>query len=92
MLVCDSAYVNTLTYENGGVTIKGSNNKKLDLDGTADRLRYYTNGSVQLYKLVESDNADLYAQTFLSTLQDNICSVTNEGVVETVKADRKSVV
>ncbi len=63
----DSALVNTLSYSDGAVTIAGSGGRHLSFntDG-AGRFRYYTSGSVQLYRLVESSNAISYAETFLA--------------------------
>ena len=67
LLESDSALVNTLSYSDGAVTIAGAGGRKLNLntDGNG-RFRYYTNGSVQLYKLKESNNAIAYAETFLA--------------------------
>lgn len=60
----DSPLVNTLSYSDG-VSIAGSGGRKLMLNTTADRFRYYASGTVQLYKLKQSSHADEYAQTFL---------------------------
>ncbi len=69
LTVSDNALVNTLSYSDGAVIIAGSGGRHLTFnDGGEGRFRYYTNGTVQLYKLKASDNADAYAQLFLSTL------------------------
>ena len=65
MLVSDSAVVNTLSITESNVTITGTNTYQLQLNTTGDRFRYYSSGTVQLYKKVESSAGDLYAQTFL---------------------------
>lgn len=79
MLVSDTALVNTLSYsdDDGATVIAGSNSNKyqLTLNTAGDRFRYYASGTVQLYKLVESDNADAYAQTFLGAFT---CDATGE--------------
>ena len=66
MNVSDAALVNTLSISGNNVTIAGSSSSyQLTFNTTGDRFRYYTSGTVQLYKLVVSDNADAFAQTFL---------------------------
>lgn len=68
MNVSDSAIANTLSFSSGDITIAGSGSGasyQLTFNTTSNRFRYYTSGTVQLYKLVESDNADAFAQTFL---------------------------
>ncbi|GEM_PF-5032353 len=66
MNVSDAALVNTLSISGNNVTIAGSSSSyQLTFSTTGDRFRYYTSGTVQLYKLVVSDNADAFAQTFL---------------------------
>lgn len=79
MLVSDTALVNTLSYsdDDSATVIAGSNSNKyhLTLKTDGDRFRYYASGTVQLYKLVESDNADAYAQTFLGAFT---CDATGE--------------
>ena len=75
MLVSGSALVNTIEYSDGdsATIIKGTNEYHLRISaGTGtSRFRYYSNGNVQLYKLVESSNADAYAQTFLGAFTCN---------------------
>ena len=71
MNVSDSAIANTLSFSSGDVTIAGSGSGasyQLTFNTTGNRFRYYGSGTVQLYKLVESDNADAYAQTFLGAI------------------------
>ena len=68
MLVSNSPIVNTLSYDNGESIINGTNGYGLTLKTTGDRFRYYSGGTVQLYKLVESNKADEYAQEFLRIL------------------------
>ena len=66
-LTCsDTALVNTLSFSSGNVTISGAGGRNLTLntDGNG-RFRYYTSGTVKLYRLKASDNADAYAQLFL---------------------------
>ena len=68
MLVSAEALKNTLSCSAGDSEIVGTNEYKLTFNTTGDRFRYYASGTVQLYKLIESDAADTYAQSFLSTL------------------------
>ena len=64
----DTPLVNTISYADSAVTIAGAGGRQLTLnsDTAANRFRYYQSGTVQLYKLVTSSEADDYAQTFLS--------------------------
>ena len=73
MLVSDTALVNTLSISGSNVSIAGTNSYSLSLNTTGDRFRYYSGGTVQLYRLKSSDVADVYAQLFLDTLQNKIC-------------------
>ena len=68
--------VNTISISGSDVTIQGSGGRNLSLntDGNA-RFRYYTSGTVQLYRLKVSDNADAYAQLFLGAFT---CDSTGE--------------
>ena len=77
MLVSDTALVNTLSYEDGATIIAGnnSNHYHLTFNNSGDRFRYYSSGSVQLYKLKESSNAIAYAETFLAAFT---CDATGE--------------
>ena len=69
MDVSATALKNTLSISGNDVTISGeSSGRKLSFSTTGNRFRYYGSGTVQLYKLVESDNADAYAQTFLGAI------------------------
>lgn len=71
LTLSDTALLNSISLSDGLVTIAGSGGKSLKLDTAGDRFRYYTSGTVQLYKLVESENADAYAQTFLGAFTCN---------------------
>lgn len=66
LTVSDTALVNTLSISGEDVTIAGSGGRHLSLntDGSG-RFRYYQSGTVKLYRLKESDNADAFAQLFL---------------------------
>ena len=68
MLVSAEALKNTLSYSTDASVITGTNGYGLTFNTTGDRFRYYSGGTVQLYKLIESDAADTYAQSFLATL------------------------
>lgn len=72
----DSALVNTLTINGIDVTILcPAGEKGLTLSVVSGQFRYYSNATVQLYKLVQSSEASSYADLFLSSLS------TGEGAV-----------
>ena len=71
MLVSETALVNTLAHDGSGVAISGTNDYHLTFNTDGDRFRYYSSGNVKLYKLVESDNADEFAQKFLAAFTCN---------------------
>lgn len=72
----DTALVNTLAYSDGGVVISGSGGRQLNFNTDGEgRFRYYTSGKVQLYKLVESDDASDFADMFLETLSTGASAV-----------------
>lgn len=93
MDVSDSALLNTLAFADGEVTVSGSSTgRKLSFNTTGNRFRYYSSGTVKLYKLVESSEASSYADMFLETLSTGataVCQVTQEGIVQTNLADLK---
>lgn len=72
----DTALVNTLAYSGSGVVISGSGERKLSFNTDGEgRFRYYQTGSVQLYRLKASDDADIYAQLFLEELSTGSSAV-----------------
>ena len=78
MTSSDSAIVNTIS--NSGSTVQiantASTTRYLSLSSASGQFRYYTSGSVQLYKLVESSDVSDYADMFLETLltgEDAVC-------------------
>ncbi len=85
----NSALVNTIAYDtdNDVSTITCSaGTKGLTLNTSSGQFRYYSNATVQLYKLVESSEAVAYAAEFLEVLssgQNAVCD--NDGT--TVLAD-----
>ena len=94
MLVSGTALVNTITYEDDAVSISGTNGYKLKIynDTTTSRFRYYASGSVQLYKLAESDDVSDYADLFLDTLTgaSGVCHYDEgTGEVTTVLSELK---
>ena len=72
MLVSNSAVANTLSISGSDVTVQGTNGYKLKLNTTANRFRYYENGTVKLYKLKSSNQSDAFAQTFLGAFVCNV--------------------
>lgn len=95
LLVSDSAVVNTLSYDNDATVITGANGYKLNIynDTDTSRFRYYSSGSVQLYKLVESSEASDYADAFLLALQGGanpVCDVDGDTNLATLKTTWKS--
>ena len=70
MLVSETPLVNTISYSTDAATIAGTNgyNLKIYNETATSRFRYYSSGTVQLYKLKTSDRADEYAQTFLGAI------------------------
>ena len=93
MLVSDSALVNTLSLSGTDVSITGTNTYSLTLNTTGDRFRYYSGGTVKLYKLKASDAASDYADEFLemlSTGADAVCKYNEDtGEVTTDLDDLK---
>jgi len=80
MDVSDSALLNTLAFADGEVTVSGSSTgRKLSFNTTANRFRYYSSGTVKLYKLVESSEASSYADMFLETLATGDSAVCDAG-------------
>lgn len=72
----DSPLVNTLSFNTGDVSIICSaGTRGLKLDTTSGRFRYYSNPSVKLYKLVESQDVSDYADIFLDTLSTGTTAV-----------------
>ncbi len=72
----DTPLVNTLSFSSGSVQIAGSGGRKLTFNTDEEgRFRYYTSGTVKLYRLKTSDHADEYAQTFLGAIK---CDATGE--------------
>ena len=66
MLVSDSAITNTISISGSDVTISGTNTYNLSFNSTGNgRFRYYSSGTVKLYRLKVSDKADEFAQLFL---------------------------
>lgn len=93
---------NVISISNGDVTISNEDiisyesdkaaARHLTLSGSSGQFRYYTSGSVKLYKLVESSEAVDYAEDFLEMLSTGntaVCQVTQQGVVETDLDDLK---
>ena len=88
----DSALLNTLAFTDGEVIIYGSAGNRLSFSIDGNRFRYYSSGTVKLYKLVESSKATNYADMFLEKLSTGataVCKVTHEGIVQTNLADLK---
>ena len=80
MDVSDSALLNTLAFADGEVTVSGSSTgRKLSFNTTGNRFRYYSSGTVKLYKLVESSEASSYADMFLETLATGDSAVCDAG-------------
>ena len=81
MTSSDSALVNTISISGSDVEIANtaSTTRYLSLSSSSGQFRYYTSGSVQLYKLVESSDVSDYADLFLSSLQDGETPVCNAG-------------
>ena len=77
MTSSNSAIVNTIS--NSGSTVQiantASTTRYLTLSSASGQFRYYTSGSVQLYKLVESDDVADYADMFLETLSTGASAV-----------------
>lgn len=74
LLTSETEVLNTISFNTGDVTIVGTNGRGLKLNTNSPyRFRYYTGGTVKLYKLVESDKANAFAQTFLNAL---VCDAT----------------
>ena len=67
MLISETPLVNTISYSDDAVSITGTNGYSLKIynETSSSRFRYYSSGSVQLYKLKESNAALAYAETFL---------------------------
>ena len=90
----DTALINTLSISGEDVTILCSaGTKGLTLNTTSGQFRYYSNATVQLYKLVESNAASDYADKFLDLLStgDNpVCNVDEAGNVLTNLDDLKA--
>ena len=89
MLVGDSAYKNTLSISSGNVSIAGTNGYKLVFNTTRDGFRYYTSGTVQLYKLVESSDVSDYADDFLAALQGGqnpVCKADGSTTLATLQS------
>ena len=77
-----TALVNTIAYDdvNGVSTILCSaGTKGLMLNTSSGQFRYYSNSSVQLYKLVESSEAAAYAADFLELLSTGANAVCDAG-------------
>ena len=55
---------NTIEFLNNSIVIKCSN-AALSYNTSASRFRYYTNGSIQLYRIID-ENAEAFAQLLLS--------------------------
>lgn len=65
-------YTNSISFENGSATITASGGYKLNFNAQAKRFRYYSSGSVNLYRLVNDD-----AETFsTSIINDLTCDPT----------------
>ena len=65
MLVSESSLVNTLSYSDDNAVVSGTNGYGLSFNADGNRFRYYKDGTVALYRLKQSSNADAFAQTFL---------------------------
>ena len=94
--VSDDPIVNTISLTDSVVSIAGTNGNILSYNSnvSADRFRYYYGGAgVSLYKLVESDDAELYAEYFLSTLSTgtgHVCQADGSTDLAELKANWKS--
>lgn len=90
MLVSETPLVNTISYADGAVSITGTNdyNLKINNETNSSRFRYYSSGTVQLYKLKESTAASDYADAFLTALQGGgtpVCDADGDTDLATLK-------
>ena len=76
----NSALVNTLSISGSDATILCSaGTKGLTLSTSSGQFRYYSNATVQLYKLVESSDVSDYADMFSETLSTGANAVCDAG-------------
>lgn len=78
----DTPLLNTISFSDGSVTIAGTGGRSINFNTDGEgRFRYYSSGTVKLYKLKESSAASAYADEFLEMLStgDNaICVASGE--------------
>lgn len=73
LLSGNAAFKNSLSYGTDASKILGTNGYGLSFNPEGDRFRYYKSGTIQLYKLIETSNADSFAQQFLNAF---VCDAT----------------